>query len=177
MQETQVRSLAWEDSTCLGATKPVWPDYWARLSRPGTSACTPQSPCPQWERPPHWEAQAPKWRVVPLSPKLEKSPHGNKEPAQPKINKQINKITLKKTLLLSTDAYQKWDKARSTGKTLCAHEIGERIYTVNSRKIPSCLKLKDLGEEWVPDLSRSLQASPPPLPHSFLCLLREIWAG
>ena len=29
MQETWVRSLAWEDSTCLGATKPLWPNYWA----------------------------------------------------------------------------------------------------------------------------------------------------
>ena len=64
-------------------------------------------------------------------------------------------------MLLSTDAYQKWDKERTTGKTLCVHEIGERIYTVNSSKIPNYLKRKDRG---VPDLSHSLQASPPPCP-------------
>ena len=29
MQGTWVQTLVWEDSTCLGATKPVCPSYWA----------------------------------------------------------------------------------------------------------------------------------------------------
>ena len=42
MQETQVQSLAWEDSTCHGVTKPV-------LSEAGHSrvGALPQEKCPQ----------------------------------------------------------------------------------------------------------------------------------
>ena len=34
VQGTQVQSLVWEDSTCLGATKPMCHDYWALALEP-----------------------------------------------------------------------------------------------------------------------------------------------
>ena len=56
MQGTRVRALVWEDPTCRGATKPVSHDYWACAS----GACALQQ-----ERPRHWKARAPRWRVAP----------------------------------------------------------------------------------------------------------------
>ena len=56
MQETQVQSLVWKDSTCHGATKPVSHNMEARAPK----TCTLQE-----EKPPQWEA--------PLE--LESSPH------------------------------------------------------------------------------------------------------
>ena len=56
MQGTRVQSLAWEDPTCRGATKPMHHNYWAcalepvshsywARARTTTETCTPQSPC------------------------------------------------------------------------------------------------------------------------------------
>ena len=36
MQETRVRALAWEDSACHGATKPVHHNYWAWALEPAS---------------------------------------------------------------------------------------------------------------------------------------------
>ena len=81
----------WEDPTCHGVTKPVHHNYWAcvlesrscncwahvsQLLKPERHrACAPQSPL-------QWEA---------FKLQLEKNPHSNKDPAQPKINKIIKK--------------------------------------------------------------------------------------
>ena len=64
MQGTRVRALVWEDPTCRGATRSVSHNYWACAS----GACAPQQ-----ERPRQWEARAPRWRVVPHLPQLEKA--------------------------------------------------------------------------------------------------------
>ena len=66
MQETWVRSLVWEDPTCLGTTKPMSHNYWACALEPGN--------CNYWahvlralrahalqqEKLPQWETLAPK---------------------------------------------------------------------------------------------------------------------
>ena len=60
MQGTQVWSLVWKDSTCLGATKPMCHNYWASALE--TVSCnyqahTPQLLKPVWskaQKPEHW---------------------------------------------------------------------------------------------------------------------------
>ena len=96
MQETQVQSLVQEDPTYLGATKPVSHSYWARALEPADHnywALKPQllkPACPRAGAPQEkllqWEALAPQLRGNSCSPQIDKSP------AQPKINKIINKI-------------------------------------------------------------------------------------
>ena len=86
MQGTRVRALVWEDPTCCGATKPVSYSYWACAS----GGCAP----PQ-ERPRHWQARAPRWRVAPALRKWRKPSHRNEDPTQPKINIIINKLMKK----------------------------------------------------------------------------------
>ena len=89
-----VWSLIQEDPTCCCATNPASHNYWAgaleptshSLPRAFPRACTPQLlklKCPtallcNTKKPLQREAQA---------PQLGKSPHSNKDPAQPKINK------------------------------------------------------------------------------------------
>ena len=78
MQGTRVRALVREDPTYRGATKPVRHNYWACTLEP--RACKPQllSPratitearaptvhAPQQEKPPQWEACAPRSSVAP----------------------------------------------------------------------------------------------------------------
>ena len=86
MQETQVRSLIQEDSTCCGTTKPGPQNHQACALEPESHNhwCPPglESALRQ-EKSSQWEAHA---------PQLEKSLWSNKDPAQPKINK----ISLKK---------------------------------------------------------------------------------
>jgi len=57
MQGTQVRSLVQEDSTCHGATKPVWHNYWACTLQILKSACLEPVLCskrsPRNEKPRH----------------------------------------------------------------------------------------------------------------------------
>ena len=94
-----VWSLIQKDSTCREATKPKCYNCWActlkprhlnyraytsKLLRPtGPTLCPPwkKSPCP--EKPVHCNKSSP------YSLQLEKSPHSNENPAQPKINKWI----------------------------------------------------------------------------------------
>jgi len=64
MQGTQVRSLVWEDPTCLRGTKPVLHNRRSYHN----------------EKPVHWNEEPHSWQ-------LEKSPRSNEDPAQPKINK------------------------------------------------------------------------------------------
>lgn len=93
MWETQVPFLAWEDPTCLGATKCVHHNYWACALQPGelqllspraatTEGCVHPRAHPATEKPPPW--------VAPISPQLEKRPRSNKtERGQKWINKII----------------------------------------------------------------------------------------
>ena len=69
-------------SLCTTTTKPV-------LQSPGLQLCKPvrtRAPAPRQEKPPQWEAHAPRLESSPRCLQLEKSPHSNKDPAQPKIN-------------------------------------------------------------------------------------------
>ena len=79
VQETRVQSLTPEDPTCRGATRPVHHKYWACALEPGSHNYW--SPC----------SLEPVLRNKrsPCSPKLEKSPSSNEDPAQPKINTYI----------------------------------------------------------------------------------------
>ena len=103
MLGTQVWSLLQEDTTRLGATKPGHPDYWAR---PSSRACEPQlmSPCaaatkalmpaacpPKQEETLQWEA--PRWRLDPHSPQLEKASVQQQRPSATK-NKLFSKVHL-----------------------------------------------------------------------------------
>ena len=70
MQETGVRSLVWEDPTCLGAIKPKGLDYEACDPEPrGHSYCArvPGACTLQQAKPLHREARETQWRVAPLS--------------------------------------------------------------------------------------------------------------
>ena len=81
MQGTWIWSLSQEDSTCLGATKPIYRNYGARVLRllkpKHSRACVLQQ-----EKPPQWEAAT---KSSPYLPQLEKAHMHNKKPAQPKI--------------------------------------------------------------------------------------------
>ena len=61
MQETQVWSLVWGDSTCQGATQPVCRNYWAcALIEPGNYwARVPRAHAPQQEKSLQREAHVP----------------------------------------------------------------------------------------------------------------------
>ena len=85
-----------EDPTCRGATKPMHHNYWACALEPKSHnywARVPQLLKPVrlepvlCNKPPQWEAWAAKRRVAPTT--------HNKDPMQPKINKQ-NKLKKKK---------------------------------------------------------------------------------
>ena len=90
MQEAQIRSLAWEDLTCRGATKPASYNYWACGLEPGSPIYwahmphllkpeCPRASTPQPEKPPRWEATAPRHlESSPYSLQREKSPHSSK---------------------------------------------------------------------------------------------------
>ena len=82
IQGTRVRAPVWEDRTCRGATGPVSHNYWACAS----------GAVLRNERPRHWEARAPRWRVAPARRNWRKPSHRNEDPTQPKINKFIKKI-------------------------------------------------------------------------------------
>ena len=64
IQGTRVGSLAWEDPTFHGATKPLSHNYWARV---------PRARALQQEEPPQWEAHIQQQRVAPHSLQLEKA--------------------------------------------------------------------------------------------------------
>ena len=92
MPESQVQSLVWEDPMCRGANKPVCRNYWACALEPIHSIMKPMHPkahAAQQEMPLQWEAHVLQLESSPWLPQLEKSLHSNKDPAQPKVNKQI----------------------------------------------------------------------------------------
>ena len=78
MQDTQVRSLVWGESTGCGPTKPGHHNYWSPSALEtvldSKRSTTARSPCTATKR-------------SPRLPHLEKSPCSNKDPVQPKINK------------------------------------------------------------------------------------------
>ena len=98
MQETRVRALAWEDSTCRGATKPMRHNYWACAPEPVSHnywahvlklpkptglepvLCDKRGHCN--EKPVHRNEE---WPL--LAATREKPAHSNEDPAQPKVNK------------------------------------------------------------------------------------------
>ena len=98
MQGTRVRSLVLEDPTCGRATKPMHRNYWAcvlqllSLCAVTTEARAPRARDPQQEKPPRWEVCAPQRRVAPARRKQKKPAHSNKDPTQPKIKTNNNKI-------------------------------------------------------------------------------------
>ena len=80
MQKMQVQSLIQKDPTCgRGRSNKAHAPQLLKPKRP--RACTPQE-----EKPPQWEACVPQLESSHCSPQLEKSPHSNEDPAQPKIN-------------------------------------------------------------------------------------------
>ena len=107
MQETRVPSLTWEDPTCHGATKPGNHNYWACALAP--RSCNYRAhvlellePTLQDKRSHQWEACAPQPKSRSHSPEI-KSPPSNKDPSQPKINK--NKV-IKKILMINHNILQ-----------------------------------------------------------------------
>ena len=83
-QEIQVRSLVWKDHTCGRTAKPMHHSYWALVLQLLKSMC-PRACAPQWEATPRRSPGTAR-KSSPRSPQLEKSPCSNKDPAQPKIN-------------------------------------------------------------------------------------------
>ena len=83
-QETQVRSLVWEDPTCCGATKPVHHNYTTLLQSPCSGACEPQPLKPTGSRIhiPQLESRSP-------SPQLEKAHVQQQRPSADK-NTHVN---------------------------------------------------------------------------------------
>ena len=89
VQGTQVRSLAWEDSTCCKATKAGRHNYWAQvLASTGCNRWSPLTlePMLRNKRSHPNEKPVPQLERSPRSPQLN-SMCSNEDPAQPKINK------------------------------------------------------------------------------------------
>ena len=84
-QGTQVWSLAWEDSTCRGATNPTCHNYWACALEP--ACCSYWSYAPRARTLQHWETCT-ATKSSPCSPRLEES---SCKATQPKINNKIKK--------------------------------------------------------------------------------------
>ena len=94
MQETWVQSLSWEDPTCCGATKPLHHNHWACALEPERhnywSVCALEPVEPALHKKSHRnEKPAHHNQSSPDSTQLEKRPHSNEDPAQPKINTSI----------------------------------------------------------------------------------------
>ena len=65
LQRTRVPSVAQEDPTCRGATKPMCHSYWACALDPTSHnywARVPRACAPQQEKPLQWEACSPQQR-------------------------------------------------------------------------------------------------------------------
>ena len=96
MQETQVRSLVWEDSTCHRATKPPCCNYWTHALEPMSrnyqahmpllKPAHPRACALQQEKPPQWEACAPKLETSPGLSQLEKGCVQQQRPSVAKKN-------------------------------------------------------------------------------------------
>ena len=100
--ETQVPSLIREDPTCCRATKPMHFSFWTCALGPGShnywvsvlQLLKPACPrvCASQEKPLQWEAHALHLENSCCLLQLEKSPCNNEDPAQPKINREINTV-------------------------------------------------------------------------------------
>ena len=100
MQKTWVRSLSWEDHTCLKAMKPLHHNYWdcsralqlqlLSLCAETTEAFIHRVCTLQQEKPLLWEACRLKLQSSPHSQQLEQNPCNSENSAQPKINKNKN---------------------------------------------------------------------------------------
>ena len=97
VQGTWDQSLIWEDPVCPEATKTHVPQLLnlccraqePQLLRPRAATSKPGYPrvhAPQQNRPRQWETRAQWLERNSLLLQLEKSPHSNDNPAQPKIN-------------------------------------------------------------------------------------------
>ena len=93
VQEIWVRSLAQEDSTCCGATKPTCHTFCSPALEPTThnywdhrlqlpKPLLPRGRALQQERPPQWEACVLQPRVVPVAATREKPACRSKDPLQ-----------------------------------------------------------------------------------------------
>ena len=111
MQETQVRSLIQEDSTCPGTPTPLCHNYWTCCLEPGKrndwahvlQLLKPASyipPALQPEKPPQWEAHTPQPRSSPRLPQLEKAcaQQQRPSPAKNKYNYFLRKDTQQEAL-------------------------------------------------------------------------------
>ena len=97
MQGTRVQALVREDPTCRGANKNMRHNYWACALEPACHsywACTPRARAPQQEKPPQWEAGAPRQRVAPAHCNRRK-PTQQQRPNAAKINKLIKTKNVK----------------------------------------------------------------------------------
>ena len=81
MKGTLVRSLVWEDLTCLGATKPVRHNYWAHVTEPMLRT----------KRSHRNEKPVLRNQRMTLAPNRRKPLISSKDPAQPKIKKKKKK--------------------------------------------------------------------------------------
>ena len=93
----RVRSLVWEDPTCLRANKPVLCKCWAGTLEPtchsSGSLRVLESCALQQEEPPRWAACALQLEGSPCLLHLEKPARVSEDPAQPRVN---NKQKFKK---------------------------------------------------------------------------------
>ena len=95
MQETQVQILIWEDSTCLGTTKPH--NYWSSHALE-LVLCN--------EKPLQWEAHTPQLERGRYSPHLEKAPEQQQRASAAKTKKtKTTKSLLFRAVLYS---WQNW---------------------------------------------------------------------
>ena len=78
-------------SLCSTTTEPVLQSRRATA----TESARPRPHAPQQETPSQGAAHAPQLESSPRSPQLEESPCSDGDPAQPTVNKKVNKIILK----------------------------------------------------------------------------------
>ena len=95
-------------------------NYWASVLQLLKAAC-PRGHAPQQEKPPQWEACAPQLKSSRCSPKLEKNPRSNEDPAEQKTNEwifhQMYWINeLKNDLAFGDDSRKKWNLNKVLGK-------------------------------------------------------------
>ena len=91
IQGTQVQSLVPEDSTCRGTAKPMCHNYWAHMAQV-LKPVPPRVCAPQQERPPQWEACAPRLESSPCLPQLEKAHMQQQRPSTAKNNQTNFKV-------------------------------------------------------------------------------------
>ena len=127
IQETQVWSLVWEDSTCHRATKPPCCNYWTHALEPMSrnyqahmpllKPAHPTACALQQEKPPQWEARAPKLETSPGLSQLEK---GCVQQQRPSVAKKNSKKFISVIYLLVITVQRRkniWSLSIDTEKT------------------------------------------------------------